>query len=245
LDPVEYEYLFKLEDDLWWFVGQRRIADTLLRRHIKPTGAMRVLDAGCGTGGDLKHLEPYGEVTAFDFYDKAAEMYATRQRGRIAIASTDAIPFADATFDLVTSFDVICQLDAPADETALRELTRVLKPGGVFFVRVPAFQVLHGPHDQNLHTYHRYTTGELAQKMRRAGLELLETTYSNTILFPVALVRRLLSKLRPPRELSSDVRPVPAPLNVALTAVLSTEARIISKTRLPFGLSAIAMGRKP
>jgi SAM-dependent methyltransferase len=161
------------------------------------------------------------------------------------VASTDTIPFKDGTFDLVTSFDVICQLEAPGDQAALNELARVMKPGGTLLVRTPAFQALYGSHDRTLHTKHRYTTGEMAAKMRAAGLEVLDTTYANTILFPVALARRLFNKLRgkPPGE--SDVRGVPEPLNKALTAVLSTEAKIIERTRLPFGLSVIALARKP
>ena len=77
---------------------------------------MKVLDAGCGTGGQLAQLQQYGQVTSFDFEPPAVEYFATRQRGRILVASTDAIPFADDSFDLVTSFDVICQLPSPNDE---------------------------------------------------------------------------------------------------------------------------------
>jgi SAM-dependent methyltransferase len=189
-------------------------------------------------------LERFGQVTAFDFESRAAEMFATRERGRILIASTDAIPFADASFDLVTSFDVICQLGSPADEKALREMARVLKPGGRLIVRVPAFQSLYGPHDVTLHTKHRYSTRELSQKIEKAGLALRQTTYANTFLFPVALVKRLLAKVRPGSADESDVRPVAAPINTALTAVLDLEAALLKRTQLPFGLSVIALARK-
>lgn len=246
MDPAEYDYMFKLEDNLWWFVGMRRIVGVLLQRHLdQGQSVRRVLDSGCGTGGSLRQLQGYGEVTAFDFAAKAAKLYCRRESGRILVASTDAIPFADATFDLVTSFDVICQLDAPADQTALNELARVMKPGGTLLVRTPAFQALYGSHDLTLHTKHRYTTGEMARKLRRAGLSVLETTYANTILFPVAVARRTLARLskKPPGE--SDVRAVPEPLNRALTAVLSAEASVLERTRLPFGLSVIALARKP
>ncbi len=258
MEPTEYEYMFHLEDTYWWYVGMRRISDRLIRRDLdngaRPNPAhdtangrpLKVLDAGSGTGGSLHLLEQYGEVTAFDFSRQAAEMYKTRQAGRILVASIDAIPFADSTFDLVTSFDVVCQLPAPEDETALRELWRVLKPGGGFLVRVPAFQFLHGPHDVVLHTKHRYSAREMVDKLERAGFRPLRTTYANTLLFPVALARRLLAKVRKdaPRT-NSDVRPVPAPLNAVLTAVLSAESLLLARLRLPFGLSFIALARKP
>lgn len=238
--------MFKLEDSLWWYVGMRRIVYNLLKRNLNSgSGPLRILDAGCGTGGSLRLLERFGRVTAFDFAPMAAQMYATRQQGRILVASTDAVPFADASFDLVTSFDVICQLASPADEAALRELTRVLKPGGVLLVRTPAFQSLYGPHDVTLHTRHRYSTTEMAKKMEKAGLRVLETTYANTILFPIAVARRFWAKFRGSGSDESDVRPVPRPLNTALTGVLGIEAAVIQKTRLPIGLSVIALGRKP
>jgi SAM-dependent methyltransferase len=238
--------MFKLEDNLWWFVGMRRIVGKLLNRHLSTGGGpMRVLDAGCGTGGQIAQLEGYGQVTAFDFYPKAAQMALTRRRGRILVASIDSIPFEDNSFDLVTAFDVVCQLPSPRDETALQELTRVLKPGGTLLVRVPAFQALHGSHDVTLHTQHRYTTGEMAAKMRKAGLRPLQATYANTFLFPVALVRRLLAKFTHKSASESDVRAVPGPLNVALESVLNVESEILARTSLPFGLSVIALARKP
>jgi SAM-dependent methyltransferase len=238
--------MFRLEDNLWWYVGMRRIAYNLLSRHLNDNaGPLRVLDAGCGTGGSLRLLERFGRVTAFDFARMAAEMYLTRQRGRILVASTDAIPFADESFDLVTSFDVICQLPFPGDEAALRELGRVLRPGGILFVRTPAYQSLYGPHDVTLHTHHRYSTTEMAKKMERSGLQVVETTYANTFLLPVAVARRMWAKFRGKAAGESDVRPVPKPLNTALTGILGAEAMLVEHTRLPFGLSVIALARKP
>jgi SAM-dependent methyltransferase len=207
---------------------------------------LRILDAGAGTGGSLQLLERFGEVTAFDFEPMAAEMYTRRRKGRVCVASIDTIPFADNTFDLVTSFDVVCQLEPEQEASAFKEMQRVLKPGGGLMVRVPAFQFLHGPHDVVLHTHHRYSAGEMDEKLRGAGLQPLETTYANTILFPVALARRLVAKaLKPSAPTESDVRPVPGPVNSAFTAVLSAEASILRRTRLPFGLSVIAVARKP
>ena len=238
--------MFKLEDSLWWYVGMRRIVHNLLTRAgVRETGDMQVLDAGCGTGGALHLLNRYGRVTSFDFYPKAAEMYLSREKGRIFVASTDAIPFKNQSFDLVTSFDVVCQLDPLEEEKALSELSRVLKPGGTLVVRVPAMQALYGAHDVTLHTKHRYSAPEMTRKLEKAGLRPVQTTYANTLLFPVALVRRFLSKVlnKPPGD--SDVRPVPAPLNGALESVLNLEAGVLARRNLPLGLSVIALARKP
>ena len=238
--------MFKVEDSLWWFAAMRRISNTLIDRHISaihdPMRA-QVLDAGCGTGGQIPALEKYGRVTAFDFYEPAAEMCLHRRKGRISVASIDAIPFATESFDLVTAFDVVCQLPAPRDEQCLRELGRVLKPGGTLLVRVPAFQWLYGPTDRTLHTAHRYTTKEMAQKLARAGLKPVQQTYANTLLFPVALVRRMIAKFAGQYG-DTDVRPVFGPLNAALKALVSLEAPVVARTSLPVGLSCIVVAKK-
>ncbi|MGE0058643.1 MAG: class I SAM-dependent methyltransferase [Dehalococcoidia bacterium] len=245
MDPAEYDYLYDLEENLWWFVAQRRITEALLRKHLTRSGSpLKVLDAGAGTGGQLEQLQRFGQVTSFDFEPKAVEYFAQRQRGRVLVASTDAIPFADNTFDLVTSFDVICQLPSPNDEMALKELSRVLKPGGTLYVRTPALQALYGGHDVTLHTKHRYTTNEMARKMREAGLDVLQSTYANTFLFPVAATRRLIAKVRHSSG-ESDVRAVSPMLNTALKTLFSVEATILPRTSLPVGLSVIAIARKP
>lgn len=246
MEPDEYDYLHRLEDTLWWFVGMRRIVYQVLRRHVgEPRGSLRVLDAGCGTGGSLPLLERFGTVTAFDFYPKAAFLAAARRPGRVFIGSIDAIPLADASFDLVTAFDVICQLPPPQDEAALREMARVTRPGGSVLVRVPAYQALAGPHDATLQTQHRYSAGEVREKVRRAELEPVWTSYANTLLFPVAAVRRLWAKRQRGATGQSDVRPVPAALNGAFCALLSLEAQLVKRAALPFGLSVLAVARRP
>jgi SAM-dependent methyltransferase len=239
--------MFKVEDSLWWFAAMRLISNTLIDRHISRShnrNTAEVLDAGCGTGGQIRTLERYGRVTAFDFYEPAAEMCLHRRKGRIAVASIDAIPYADATFDLVTAFDVVCQLPSPRDEACLAELGRVMKPGATLLVRVPAFQWLYGPTDRTLHTAHRYTTKEMAAKLTKAGLEPVQQTYANTLLFPVALVRRMLAKLIGQYG-DTDVRPVFPPLNVALKGLLSLEAPIVARASLPVGLSCVVVAKKP
>ena len=239
--------MFKLEDSLWWFAAMRRISNTLIDRHISASHnryTAEVLDAGCGTGGQIPALERYGRVTAFDYYEPAVEMCLHRRKGRISVASIDAIPFADCTFDLVTALDVVCQLPSPRDEACLAELGRVMKPGATLLVRVPAFQWLYGPTDRTLHTAHRYTTNEMAAKLTKAGLRPVQQTYANTLLFPVALVRRMLAKFVG-RYGDTDVRPVFGPLNAALKGLLSLEAPVLARTSLPFGLSCIVVAMKP
>lgn len=251
----DYTDLYALEQDYWWFVGMREIAAALLDPVCAPAPEGRlVLDAGCGTGGNLTWLERYagrGRVVGLDLAPDALRLCRERGGVDLAQASVAALPFADSAFDLVTSFDVLVQLPGEgADERAVREMYRVLRPGGVAFIRVAAYRWMWSGHDEALGTQRRYTVGELVGMTERAGFETLRATYANSLLLPAAAVRRLLLKRLGLAGSGSDVTPLPAglrPLNYVLTTLLRVEASVLrrARARLPFGLSAICVAKKP
>ena len=238
--------MYQLEDTLWWYRGQRKISQALFDRFLPRGSELEILDVGAGTGGQLEQLSRLGRVTAFDYSSLAVGFFRNRANDRVAQASAAAIPFRDAAFDLVTVFDVTATLDNQTETAALGEIARVLKPGGYLFWREPALQFLYGgPHDRATHVYRRYNTGAFEQRLRRMGVKPLRLSYSNTLLLPVALVRRLVSKLMPgDAPLRSDVRPVAEPLNGALAWVLSREAPLVAGSGLPIGLSVLTLARK-
>lgn len=230
----------------------REISAALLDE-FRPPEVKNVLDIGCGTGLNLKWLERYApadaisgldvEKTALDFCRERGENFLTQS------SATD-LPFADASFDLVTSFDVLVQIPgAKSDEKAIAEMYRVLKPDGVAFVRAAAYEWMRSGHDRALNSQRRYTAGELSKKLENAGFTVLRKTYANTLPFPLAVVRRLVLKPIGLSDKGSDVKPFPpslAWLNRILTRALLREAKFLKRThaRLPFGLSAICVVRK-
>src|SRR5688500_3743515 len=127
--------MYRVEDTLWWYVGMRRIGEALLDGRLQP--GLCILDAGCGTGGNLRWLSRYGTAVGVDLATEAMRFCRLRRLTTTAQASVLNLPYPDATFDLVTSFDVIYHLDVADDVAALRELSRVLRPGGALLVRVP------------------------------------------------------------------------------------------------------------
>jgi SAM-dependent methyltransferase len=156
--------------------------------------------------------------------------------------SVSSLPFADESFDAVVSIDVLCHAGVD-EQQAIAEAARVLKPGGRLLVQVPAFDWLRGEHDAAVWTKRRYRCGEIANLLRAAGLSARRSAYRNALLFPLAVVARLARRGRRSREgARSDVRPVPAPINALLSAVLAFERRI--PVALPFGLSVFVVGEK-
>ncbi len=235
--------MFATEERQWWYAGMRAITSALLEPALPAGGGTgRVLDAGCGTGANLEHLRRYGAPVGVDISDEALAF--CRQRGVRAVrGSVLALPFGPEAFGLVTSFDVLYHRWVTDDRAAVAELTRVLAPGGLLFVRVPALRLLWGAHDEAVLSRHRYTRAELRTLLKGAGLELLRTSYCNSLLFPLLLAHRGLDRLT--GRHGSDVGFLPAPFESVFRAALGLEARLLRRVSLPLGASVVALARKP
>jgi len=240
---AEYRRMYEAEEAQWWYAGQRAIAAALLAPTLPAREGRRLLDAGCGTGFNLLELGRLGRATGVDLSPEALSF--CKERGVRALrGSVLALPFADGTFDAVTSFDVLYHAWVSDDRAAARELARVVRPGGALLVRVPALRALWGAHDTEVQSRHRYTRGELVALLEGAGLRVRRATYCNSILFPVLFGRRTLDRLLG-RE-GSDVGFLPAPLEWAFRRVLLAEAALVrAGVSFPVGASAVAVATKP
>jgi SAM-dependent methyltransferase len=249
MEPEEYEFLYKLEETFWWFVGMREITDSIVLRNFKPGANRRILDAGCGTGFNLAHFARVGSSTVFGLDLSAAALHNVRKRGfnTVCQASIDDIPFASDSFDLIVTFDVLCQVDDPAGQKSLEEIRRVLRPGGLVFIRVPAFEWMRSSHDDAVHSKRRFTRPGLTAQLEHAGLSTEFISYANCFLFPVVILRRMLKRFGIGQ--GSEVRPLPGALgwvDPLFRGILGTEAALFRRgTRLPFGLSVVCIARKP
>jgi SAM-dependent methyltransferase len=248
MELEQYDLMFAREERHWWYVGMRRIAAALLERYPpltqRPAGQdLEILDAGCGAGGMTRFLERFGVVTGIDLAPRALELARKRCLTRLARSSVSAMPFRDGTFDLVTSFDVLYHLDVADDRIALADMHRVLRPGGIALIRLPAFDWIRGAHDEVVHTRHRYTRDELSGKLEDAGFRLEHATYANFLLFPLARAKRYFEHRKGSRE-STDLWSPPTPINRLLGHLLSLEALPARGTGLPWGLSVFAVGRR-
>jgi SAM-dependent methyltransferase len=239
----EYRAMFDVEERLWWYEGMRAITATILD-HLKPQlNGGRLLDVGCGTGFSMKWLrERFNSSAAFgvDVSEHATEFWRKTGLDTVAVASAAALPFRANEFDLVTCFDVIYQLESHAAGEAIVEINRVLRRGGLLFIREPAYDWLRGSHDVAVSTRHRFTRGALRGLLESNGFVIRRASYANTLLFPAAVGHRLLSKGGD----ASDVREVPGLMNKTLGAALKLEARMLAHLSFPFGLSVIALAEK-
>jgi ubiquinone/menaquinone biosynthesis C-methylase UbiE len=241
----EYQGMFELERSLWWYQGMRRITASLLDKNLSGKKDLRILDIGCGTGFSMKWLRERfdtPEVFGVDLFYQAARLWEANDIHTASIASADALPFAAERFDLVTCFDVIYQLSQEDASRAVREMLRVLSPGGCLYIREPAYNWMRGSHDIVVATKHRFTKSRLKTLVSSQGFNIKKATYANTLLFPLAVPHRFLSRLTGSEE--SDVKAVHPLMNNAFTTALKTEAGLLKHLSFPFGLSVIVLAQK-
>jgi SAM-dependent methyltransferase len=157
------------------------------------------------------------------------------------------LPFGDASFDVATSFEVVYHLGVASDMSALIEIRRVLKPAGLFMLRVPAHDWLRGEHDRLVHTRHRYSRSEVSSKLTEAGFAVERLTWANTVLFPPAVLKRILERSNNGHDGTAgepDLWQPPAVVNRILQSLVAVEALAIPRGMpLPFGLSVLAVAR--
>lgn len=242
LEKEQYEILFQMEERHWWYLGMQRITGSLLSRHVPPGRVARMLDAGCGTGGMTQYLQTFGSAVGVDLSEDAIAFCRRRRLPAVVQGSIERLPFADEAFDLVVSLDVLYHQKVGDDIQALREFNRVLSPGGIAIVRVPACNWLRGAHDIAVHTRHRYRSSELAGKLSEAGFYIRKMTYVNCLLFPIAALKRLMEGNEP--SLQPDLALPPRLVNRTLTGILALESALLRFSPLPWGLSVLAVAEK-
>jgi 2-polyprenyl-3-methyl-5-hydroxy-6-metoxy-1,4-benzoquinol methylase len=242
MEETFYRTVYEIEKVHWWCVARQRIVEDVIDRRLQLPPLARVLDVGCGSGAVLEALSARFEAYGTDTSQLAIDL--SRQRGLTnAFCCTLAtFPRAELRFDLTTLLDVIEHVDD--DLAMLKYAHHYLKPGGWALVTVPAYQFLWGPHDVVNHHKRRYTRAGLRRVLQAAGLELRLLSYFNALLFPAALAAWAGEKVA---GIGSDPRPgvPPAPLNTLLTTVFSMEKYLLRGLTLPYGLSLIALARRP
>jgi SAM-dependent methyltransferase len=238
---------YEAERSHFWFRGFRQYMKPAIARALDGVRDPRILDCGCGTGSNLEMLRPYGRAVGFDL-TAIGVRFARGHGHRVARASIDAIPFQGAAFDLVTSFDVFQCLPEPVETAAIAEIARVLKPGGWVLLHVAALEMLHGRHSVLSEEVRRYTPARLRAIVERGGFQIERLTFDHMSLLPLMLPVRAWHRLTAAggkvEAGEGEITVPPAPVNAALTALVSLEAMALRAVNLPIGSSLMVLARK-
>jgi SAM-dependent methyltransferase len=238
MDRDVYDRMNEVEDRHWWFSARRDIISALISRMIADTQGITILEAGCGSGGNLTMLKKFGSVDAFELDLPSRE--AAKIKSGIDIqfgVLPDDIPFSHKKYDLIALFDVLEHIEA--DAKALSVLSDLLAPEGRILLTVPAFPLFWSSHDEKHHHFRRYTKQSLADAAKKAGLNIQFSSYFNTILLPLVLVSRGIKKLL--QKESPDEALPPTWINTSLRSIFAFERHMTGRINLPAGLSLVAV----
>lgn len=249
MNPREYELMFAREDAYWWYRGMRGITRAFAPELFSTPPGSWILDAGCGTGRNLEELEAGGRHAAgVDASLRALFLARRRGRGRLVCGSVEALPIRSGTVPGVLCRDVLYMV--PDERKGVREIARVLVPGGRLVLSSPAFDAFFGAHDVAVGGLRRYRAGTLAKMLENAGLIVARATYANFFLAaPIFFLRKVTgawARGRPREQVASDFGLSPSSFEGILFGFLSLEALLVGHgVRLPFGVTVFVAAEKP
>lgn len=238
MEVEKYEEMAKIQKLHWWFRGRRYLFSYLLRG-LNLGDDISILEMGCGTGANLDMLKQFGTVYAAEMNDFSRSY--TQKNSGIPVEYgklPDSIPFGEKKFDLICIFDVLEHVEHDTD--ALQALVGRLNRHGRILLSVPATKWLYGEHDEMFHHFRRYSRKELQKKILRAGLQLETLSYFNTLLFPLAVLARLIDIFKFKNN-STGMETPPGIINNFLYRIFSFEKLFIKRSFVPFGLSLVAI----
>ncbi len=242
MERAVFDRMAELDQDHWWFLARRRILKRLIENIVRPPKKAHILELGCGTGHNLAMLKTFGSLEASELDRCARALANKRLPGKVKNAKLpDLSMFRRNGYDLIALLDVLEHV--PDDLASLRSIHMRLKPGGALVLTVPANPWMWSAHDTAHHHFRRYTKKQLNELFLRSGLEVQLLSYFNTLLFPLVAAARIFGKISR-KNSSDDTLPI-TPVNAALNAIFGLEAGLIGRVPLPFGVSLVAIVRRP
>ena len=230
-----------VEDTHWWYRALHDlIADAVRRRALSDSS--RILDAGCGTGAVLKRVERFGHTVGVDLSDDALGFCRARGLRDLVRGDVNTLPFASESFETVISANVLYHQWVTDVGAALRDLRRILKPGGRLVLNLPAYDFLRSPHDDAVLTARRFTKTEVRRLLEGNGFKVERVTYWTTLLFPAALIARTLGASSTGQDF--DAAGGDTFTNRLLSRVMAIELAVVRRLPMPFGVAIFAVAER-
>lgn len=210
---------------------------------FRPFLGARILEVGCGVGSVLAQLGDREllmgvdvEQDILDFARSRFNGHARYEFAHLDVAALNESQLADLKqhrFDTVVCINVLEHV--PDDERAMNAMADILVPGGTLNLLVPAHPMLYGPYDKMEGHFRRYTRKRLRELVSKAGLEAIRLYHFNAVGAAGWWVQYRLLRRQIHQQTHFQT------IQRMLPALKAVESRL----RPPFGLSLVAIARKP
>jgi SAM-dependent methyltransferase len=229
----------------FWFRGFRKFIAPVLEGVAAGRTGLRLVDCGCGNGHNLRLLQPHGRTFGFDL-TSAGPSRARAGGWLVARGDVTRIPLASGSCDVATAFDVLQCVEA--DVAAVREMARIVRPGGAIVVTLAAFDILRGDHGEVWHEVRRYTPATARRLVEAAGLRAERVSFLFASIFPLVVAARLTQRatrrFRSGPRADIDIAVPAAPVNLLLSGLVCAGAALVRHVPIPIGSSIHVVGRK-
>ena len=246
--------MFRVEQQLWWYrILHGRVLAAIQRQFGHQTD-IRILDAGCGTGGLLSYLRERGYTNTEGLDGSADAVAFCHERGLnvtqinlLNLTTWQPNPTSEA-FDVVVCDDVFCYFNDDQLGQLIGELARRVRPGGLLVTNNNAFAVFRGSHDLAVGSTRRFVRADLERLLPGTGLHIGHSTYWSLLLSPLILAVRQWQNLQlrfgwqPANQPHSDVYLPPHWLNNLFYGLVKAEGSLLPRT--PFGSSLFVVLKK-
>ena len=237
----EYETMSRVEETHWWYAALHQLVLQTLEDRLPKWREKQILDVGCGTGAILQRLGNPERNIGIDLATEAVSICHRRGLNNVRQGDICALPFGDDSFDAVICSSVLYHQWVSDVAGAVREMRRILRPGGLLLVNVPAFRFLYSQHDEAVMTARRFRKSEVRGLLLDQDFAIERLTYWTTLLFPLAVVARTLGVSQMGRDFETTEESFSQRL---FAQVMSLELRWLRRSSFPFGVALLAVARK-
>jgi len=241
METAEYATMFRVEETHWWYGALHRLIFQTLETELPDWREKEILDVGCGTGAILQRLGNPEKNVGVDLAEEAVSLCHRRGLTNVRQGDICALPFGDASFDAVICSSVLYHQWVSDLAAAVREMRRVLRPGGLLLVNVPAFRFLHSAHDVAVMTARRFRKPEIRKLLLDQNFKIQRLTYWTTLLFPLAVVARTFGGSDMGRDFEASGTSL---IQRVLAQVMTVELNLLRGISLPFGVALLALAKK-
>ena len=240
MDKKNYKLMHSLQDNHWWFVARKKIIQSILSVYLKPDRNKNILEIGCGSGGLLKLLSKYGNLSAIELDDFSREKASEKKVCKVIKGKLPNNISNKTCYETIFLFDVLEHIEE--DKNSIKKINELLSEHGLFILTVPAYMFLWSYHDKTSHHKRRYSMSELTILLDSCGFNIKYSSYFNMILLPLIVIVRLLNKLLGNQD--DDLKKEKKIINHILKFLFSLESMFLPKFSFPFGVSIFIICQK-